>query len=55
MKMALMRAFARVDKDGKIAIPVNVSRQVGFKSGQLIEVRVVAKRSIAISVRDNTK
>jgi len=53
--MALIRLFTRLDKDGKVTIPSNVSRQVGFKPGQLIEVRVVSKRSIAISARSNTR
>ncbi len=51
--MTLMRAFARVDKDGKVAIPSNVSREVGFKPGQLVEVKVLSKKSVAISARDN--
>lgn len=50
--MALIRLFARVGKDGKVTIPNNVSRQVGFKLGQLVEVKVVGKR-IAISAKDN--
>ena len=53
--MALIRFFARVDKDGKVAIPSNVSRQVGFKLGQLVEVKVVGKKSITISARDNAR
>ena len=38
--MALMRAFARVDKDGKIPIPGNIRRQVDLKEGQLVEVKL---------------
>jgi len=53
--MALIRAFARVDKDGKVAIPSNISRKVGFKPGQLVEVKVLAKKSIAVSARDNAR
>ena len=53
--MVLMRVFARVDKDGKIAIPSNVSREVGFKPGQLVEVKVRGKKSVAISARDNAR
>jgi bifunctional DNA-binding transcriptional regulator/antitoxin component of YhaV-PrlF toxin-antitoxin module len=54
IEMALIRLFARVDKDGKVTIPNNVSRQVGFKLGQLVEVKVVGKR-ITISARDNAR
>ena len=53
--MTMMRVFARVDKDGKVAIPSNVSRGVGFKPGQLVEVKVLGKRSLAISARDNAR
>jgi bifunctional DNA-binding transcriptional regulator/antitoxin component of YhaV-PrlF toxin-antitoxin module len=54
IEMALIRLFARVDKDGKVTIPNNVSRQVGFKLGQLVEVKVVGKR-ITISAKDNAR
>lgn len=49
--MVLIRVFARVDKDGKVALPSNVSHKVGFKPGQLVEVKVLGKKSIAISAR----
>jgi len=55
MEMALMRVFAKVDKDGKIAIPSNVSLKSGFKPGQLVEVKVLGKKSVAISARDNAR
>ncbi|MBA7636249.1 hypothetical protein ES703_43865 [subsurface metagenome] len=51
----LMRAFARVDKEGKVAIPVNIAREVGFKPGQMVEVKALGKRSVAISARDNAR
>jgi len=51
----LMRAFARVDKDGKVSIPENIRRQVGFEPGQLVEVKLVAKKSIMISARENAR
>ena len=53
--MALIRVFARVDKDGKVAIPSNVSREVGFKPGQLVEVKTLGKKSLAISARHNAR
>jgi len=39
-KMALMRAFARVEKDGKISIPGNIRREIDLKEGQLVEIKV---------------
>lgn len=38
--MPLMRAFTKVDKEGKIPIPNNVRRQVDLKEGQLVEIKV---------------
>ena len=38
--MALMRAFARVDKEGKIPIPKNIQREVDLKEGHLVEIKV---------------
>jgi len=53
--MALIRVFARVDKDGKVAIPTNISREVGLKPGQLVEVKVLGKKSVAISARGSAR
>ena len=39
-KMALMRAFAKVEKDGKISIPDNIRREIDLKEGQLLEIKV---------------
>ena len=38
--MALMRAFTKVDKDGKIPIPNNIRREVNLKEGSLVEIKV---------------
>ena len=38
--MALMRAFSKVDEEGKISIPNNIRREVGLKEGQMVEVKV---------------
>ena len=38
--MTLMRAFAKVDKEGKIPIPSNIRREVDLKEGQLVEIKV---------------
>lgn len=51
----LIRVFARVDKEGKVAIPNHISREVGFKAGQMVEVKTLGKRSIVISTRDNAR
>jgi len=52
--MALMRAFSRVDREGRIAIPGNIRREGGLKEGQLVELKIVgagAKKSILIIAR----
>lgn len=51
----LMRVFARVDKEGKIAIPDNIRRQVRFQPGQLVEVKVLAKKSIMVTARESAR
>jgi len=38
--MTLMRAFAKVDKEGKIPIPNNIRREADLKEGQLVELKV---------------
>jgi len=52
--MALVRAFSRVDKEGKIIIPANVRLAAGLKEGQLVELKSVGasqKKSILITAR----
>jgi len=39
-KMALMRAFAKVDGEGKIPIPTNIRREVNLKEDQLVEIKL---------------
>ncbi len=51
----LMRVFARVDQEGKIAIPDHIRRQVGLQPGKLVEVKVLAKRSIMVSARESAR
>lgn len=51
----LMRAFARVDKDGKLEIPTNVRREAGLQPGQMVEVKVVSKNAIMVAVRRNAR
>lgn len=38
--MALMRGFARVDKEGRIPLPSNIRREVNLKPDQLVEIKV---------------
>ena len=38
--MALMRAFARVDEEGRISIPDNIRKEVDLKEGQLVEIKL---------------
>ena len=49
------RVFARVERDGKVAIPDNIRRQTGLQPGQLVEMKVVAKKSVVISARDSAR
>lgn len=38
--MALLRGFSKVDKEGRIVLPINIRREVGLEKGQLIEIKV---------------
>lgn len=38
--MTLMRAFSKIDEEGRISIPDNIRREVGLKPGQLVEIKV---------------
>lgn len=55
--MTMMRAFARVDPDGKIAIPNNIRQEVGLKAGQLVELKVVGggKKQLLVSARESAR
>jgi len=50
-----MRVFARVDRDGKVAIPDNIRRETGLQPGQMVEVKVLARNSIMISARKSAR
>ena len=53
-KMALMRAFSRVDKEGKIKLPKNIQREAGLVAGQLVELKIIGasrKKNILILQR----
>lgn len=53
--MALIRMFARVDGEGKIAIPPNIQRETRLRKGQLVELKVIGaskKKSLLLSAKD---
>ena len=54
----LLRAFAKVDADGKLSIPNNIRREVGLKAGQLVELKVVGAskhKQLVLSVRESAR
>ena len=56
--MTLMRAFSKVDKDGKIKLPGNIQRAADLKEGQLVELKIMGaskKKSILITSRESTR
>lgn len=53
--MTLVKAFSKIDKDGKIKLPGNVQRATGLKEGQLVEMKIVGatrKKSVLITSRN---
>ncbi len=38
--MSLMRAFSKVDNEGRVLIPKNMSRQTRLEPGRLVEIKV---------------
>jgi len=49
-----MRAFSRVDNEGKIKLPGNIQRAADLKEGQLVELKIVGasrKKNILLSAR----
>ena len=56
--MTLMRAFSKIDKDGKIKLPGNIQREAGLKEGQLVELKIVGaskKKNILVSARNSAR
>jgi bifunctional DNA-binding transcriptional regulator/antitoxin component of YhaV-PrlF toxin-antitoxin module len=56
--MTLMRAFSKVDKDGKIKLPGNIQRAAGLKEGRLVELKITGanrKKSVLVMSRENAK
>jgi bifunctional DNA-binding transcriptional regulator/antitoxin component of YhaV-PrlF toxin-antitoxin module len=53
-----MRAFSKVEKDGKIKLPGNIKREAGLKESQLVELKIVGasrKKSILVSARSSAR
>ena len=56
--MTLMRAFSRVDKEGKIQLPGNIQRAADLKTGQLVELKIVGasrKKNILLSAKSSAR
>ncbi len=56
--MTLMRAFSKVDKEGKIQLPGNIQRAADLREGQLVELKIVGaskKKSILITSKESTR
>ncbi len=54
--MTLVRAFSKVDEQGKILIPGNIRTQAKLKSGQLVEIKLTGAgkaKNLIISQREN--
>ncbi len=57
-KMTLMRAFSKVDKEGKIKLPGNIQREADLKEGQLVELKIVGasrKKNVLITGRSSAR
>ena len=56
--MTLMRAFSKIDKEGKIQLPGNIQRVADLKEGQLVELKITGagrKKNILVSARDSAR
>ena len=56
--MTLMRAFSKVDKDGKIKLPNNIQQAAQLKEGQLVELKITGaskKKNVLISAKSSTR
>jgi len=56
--MTLMRAFSKVDKEGRIKIPGNIQRAAELKEGQLVELKIAGasrKKSVLVTSRKNAR
>ena len=48
--MALMRVYARVDKEGRISIPNNIRKEVDLKEDQLVEIKLSGPKKAQYAV-----
>jgi len=56
--MTIIRAFSKVDKDGKVKLPGNIKRAACLKEGQLVELKIVGasrKKNVLVSARDSAR
>jgi len=56
--MTLVRAFSKVDKEGKIQLPGNIQRAADLKEGQVVELKIIGasrKKNVLISARSNAR
>ena len=54
--MTLVRAFSRVDEQGRITIPTNIRLQASLKAGQLVEIKSIGAgkvKGLLISPKEN--
>jgi len=57
-QMTLMKAFSKVEKDGKIKLPANIQRAAGIKEDQLVELKIIgtsANKSILLTARKSAR
>jgi len=56
--MTLVRAFSKVDEQGRIPIPANILTQAKLKSGQLVEIKLTGAgkaKNLIISQREKIR
>ena len=56
--MTLMRAFSKVDKEGRIKLPGNIQRAADLKVGQLVELKIIGasrKKNVLLSARGSAR
>lgn len=57
-QMTLMRAFSKVDKEGRIKLPGNIQRAADLKVGQLVELKIIGasrKKNVLLSARGSAR
>jgi len=56
--MTLMKAFSKVEKDGKIKLPANIQLAAGLKEDLLVELKIVGtstNKSILLTARKSAR